>query len=267
LVSLSFPSRAWERGAHYPRPGTYASKKSPGIYQSISASGSASLTLNPGVYLIEGGGFTVTVNAGLSGTGVTFYNTSSTYPSSTGSYGGITLSGNGTFSLTAPTSGPYAGVVIFQPSANTRALSLSGNAAQGLGGTVYAPAALVSLSVNATVNGALVVNQLSGQLGRLAADLFLRILGVDLLAPAGLPSGLPAGGESLPQTAPADWAGRSAFGLRGGLAGSDGGGWNATASGSSADAEEPEAGGGADPDSVDLFFARLDADSVRADVS
>jgi hypothetical protein len=92
---------------------------------------------------------------------VTIYNTSSNYPSSTGSYGGITLSGNGTFSLTAPTSGPYPGVVIFQPSANTRAISLSGNAAQGLAGTVYAPAALLSLSGNATVNGALVVNQLS----------------------------------------------------------------------------------------------------------
>jgi hypothetical protein len=111
--------------------------------------------------LIEGGGFTVTGSASISGTGVTIYNTSSTYPSSTGSYGGLTLSGNGTFSLTAPASGLYAGLVIFQPSANTRAISLSGNAAQGLGGTVYAPAALLSLGSNATVNGALVVNQLS----------------------------------------------------------------------------------------------------------
>jgi hypothetical protein len=133
----------------------------PGIYKSISASGNASLTLNPGVYLIEGGGFTVTGNASISGTGVTIYNTSSNYPSSTGSYGGIALSGNGTFSLTAPASGCYAGVVIFQPSANTRAISLSGNAGQGLSGTVYAPAALLFLSGNATVNGALVVNELS----------------------------------------------------------------------------------------------------------
>jgi hypothetical protein len=52
-------------------------------------------------------------------------------------------------------------VVLFQPSANTRAISLSGNAVQGLTGTVYAPAALLSLSGNATLNGAVVVNQLS----------------------------------------------------------------------------------------------------------
>jgi parallel beta-helix repeat protein len=134
---------------------------SPGIYTSIKASGTASLTLSPGVYLIEGGGVTVTGSASVSGTGVTLYNTSSNYPSNTGSYGGITLSGNGTFSLTAPTGGPYAGVVLFQARANTRAISLSGGAAAGLGGTVYAPAALLFLGGNASVNGALVVNQLS----------------------------------------------------------------------------------------------------------
>jgi titin len=133
----------------------------PGIYTSIKASGNASLTLNPGLYLIEGGGFTVTGNASVSGSGVTLYNTSSTYPSSTGSYGGITLGGNGTISLSAPTSGPYAGVVIFQPSANTRAISMGGNAAAGLSGTIYAPAALAYFSGNASVNGALVVNELS----------------------------------------------------------------------------------------------------------
>ncbi len=133
----------------------------PGIYSSIRASGTASLTLNPGIYIIEGGGVTVTGGASIAGSGVMLYNTSSNYPSSTGSYGGITLSGNGSFSLTAPTSGEYAGIVIFQPSANTRAISLSGNAAAGLTGTIYAPAALGYVSGNASVNAALVVNELT----------------------------------------------------------------------------------------------------------
>jgi uncharacterized repeat protein (TIGR03803 family) len=133
----------------------------PGIYTSISASGNASMTLSSGIYIIEGGGFTVTGNASVSGSGVMIYNTGSNYPSNGGNFGGITLSGNGTVSLTAPTSGTYAGIVIFQPSANTRAISLSGNAANGLTGTVYAPAALLTLSGNATLNGAVVVNQLS----------------------------------------------------------------------------------------------------------
>jgi uncharacterized delta-60 repeat protein len=161
LASLSGPSTTGltNYGAVSYSKGSYT--LNPGIYTSIKASGTASLTLNPGVYLIEGGGFTVTGSASISGSGVTLYNTSSTYPSSTGSYGGITLSGTGTFSLTAPSSGSYAGVVIFQPKANTRAISLSGGAAAGLTGTVYAPGALLSLSGNASLNGALVVNELS----------------------------------------------------------------------------------------------------------
>jgi hypothetical protein len=133
----------------------------PGIYTQIKASGTASLTLTSGTYLIEGGGFTVTGSASVSSCGVLIYNTGSNYPASGGSFGGITLGGNGTVNLTAPASGTYAGLVIFQPPANTRAISLSGNAAQGLSGTVYAPAALLSLSGNASLQGAVVVNQLS----------------------------------------------------------------------------------------------------------
>jgi len=80
----------------------------PGIYAQISVSGNAKLTLNPGVYILAGGGLTVSGNASISGSGVTLYNTESAFPSAGGTYGGITLSGNGTFNLTAPTSGPDA---------------------------------------------------------------------------------------------------------------------------------------------------------------
>ena len=97
----------------------------PGIYSQITVSGNARLTLNPGIYIIEGGGLTVTGNASISGTGVMIYNAGSNYPGSGGNFGGITLSGNGTFNLTAPTTGTYAGILIFQSRQNTRALSFS----------------------------------------------------------------------------------------------------------------------------------------------
>jgi hypothetical protein len=139
--------------------GTTVKTLNPGIYSQISVSGSATVTFNPGLYLIEGGGFTVSGKATVSGQRVTIYNTSSNYPNN-GSYGGITLSGTGSINLTAPTTGPYAGIVIFQPSANTRALSLSGNVT-GLAGTLYAPSAQVVLSGNAQLNAALVVDRLS----------------------------------------------------------------------------------------------------------
>jgi parallel beta-helix repeat protein len=136
----------------------------PGIYTQISVSGNAKVTLNPGLYLIEGGGVTVSGNASLTGTNIMIYNTSSNYPLATGSYGGITLSGNGTFRLTAPTTnanGVDAGIVIFQPTANTRALSLSGTGAAGITGTVYAPSAQVVIGGNATLSGSLVADELS----------------------------------------------------------------------------------------------------------
>jgi hypothetical protein len=88
----NYGAASYSRGAH---------TLGPAIYSQVSGSGNASLTLSPGLYLIEGGGFTVTGNASVTGAGVTVYNTSSNNSSNTGSYGGIALSGNGTFNRPA----------------------------------------------------------------------------------------------------------------------------------------------------------------------
>jgi virginiamycin B lyase len=164
LMSLTGPSTA---GLTTYGSASYTSGShplAPGIYSQISASGSASLVLGAGLYLIEGGGFTVTGNASASGNGLTIYNTSSAYPSANGNYGGITLSGKGTISLTAATTaanGAYPGILIFQPRANTRALSLGGNGTAGLNGTLYAATAQLTVSGNAKLNGSVIVDRLS----------------------------------------------------------------------------------------------------------
>jgi len=132
----------------------------PGIYSQISASGNGTLTLNTGLYIIEGGGFTVSGNASIVGSGVTIFNAGGKYPSTGGTYGSITLSGNGSFSLTPPTSGTYAGIVIFQSRDNSKALTVSGNAS-GTTGTIYAPAAQLVESGNAQLNASLDVDLLS----------------------------------------------------------------------------------------------------------
>jgi hypothetical protein len=134
---------------------------SQGVYSQISVSGNASLTLGPGIYVIEGGGLTVTGNASISGQNVFIYNAGSNYPGNGGNFGGITLSGNGTFNLTSPTAGTYAGILIFQSRQNTRALSLSGNAMAGMSGLIYAPNALLSMSGNAALTSALDVGMLN----------------------------------------------------------------------------------------------------------
>jgi hypothetical protein len=127
----------------------------PGIYPSISVGGSARLTLQPGIYVIAGGGFSVSGSGSVSGTGVLIYNAGSNYSGGPGNaFGSLAISGSGTLNLTAPTTGPYAGIVVFQSRDNTRAISLSGGALAGLnGGTVYAPAAMLSLSGSTQIGG------------------------------------------------------------------------------------------------------------------
>jgi hypothetical protein len=124
---------------------------SPGAYSSIAVSGNAKLTLNPGTYVIAGGGVSVSGNAGIAGAGVSFYNAGSNVIPGSGTpiFGGIGFTGNGLVQLSAPVTGTYAGVLVFQARDNTRALSLSGNAALGISGMIYAPKALLNIIGNA----------------------------------------------------------------------------------------------------------------------
>ncbi len=121
------------------------------------------MTLNPGVYIIEGGGLSVSGNASLTGNGVLIFNAGSSYNGTTdgGTFGSISLGGNGTINLSAADERavrrrgrlPVA-------RATTPALSLSGNGA-GIIGAIYAPAAAAGLSGNAQLTGSLVVSTLS----------------------------------------------------------------------------------------------------------
>jgi hypothetical protein len=160
LAGLPVPANDKSKGA-VNLSGNASSTIGPGVYSQIAVSGNASLTLTAGVYIIAGGGLSVTGNASLTGNGVVIYNAGSNFPNGGGNFGGIALSGNGSIKLSAPAGGTYAGVVIFQARDNTRALSLSGNGVLGLQGTIYAPAALLSLSGNAQTQAALVVNTLT----------------------------------------------------------------------------------------------------------
>jgi len=135
----------------------------PGIYSSISVSGNAKLTMasgTSGIYIIEGGGFSVSGNASVTGSGVMIVNAGSKYPGTGGTYGSISLGGNGACSLSPLTSGPYAGVVFFQPSDSKQALTVTGNAS-GITGTIYAPAAGLSESGNGAINASLIVDKIT----------------------------------------------------------------------------------------------------------
>ncbi len=130
----------------------------------------------PGVYIIAGGGFNVSGNASLMGSGVLIDNTGGKFPGTGGGYGAISVSGNASIQLSAPTTGPYAGILIFQSGDNTQAITISGNGSLGLNGTIYAPAALMNLGGNAKGTAPLIVNELdvSGNTSTVLASRRLR---------------------------------------------------------------------------------------------
>jgi hypothetical protein len=159
----------------------------PGIYSGIKVSGTGtSLKLSPGVYVLSGGGLSVTGSASLSGTGVMIYNAGSTYPAAGGTYGGIALSTTGTVNLSAPTTGAYAGILFFQARTNPTLISITESATMTLSGVIYASDALLSVSGTSggVINGAMVVNriQMSGSAGA-SAPAILSIASASLAIP------------------------------------------------------------------------------------
>lgn len=91
-----------------------------------------SVTFDPGLYLIEGGSFTINSNALVAGSDVTFYLAD-----------GVEMSFNGSaqFNFSAPASGPYSGLLVFgSRTATTAQHKMNGNASSTLNGAIYTPA-------------------------------------------------------------------------------------------------------------------------------
>jgi hypothetical protein len=119
----------------------------PGVYRGgIHVTGLTTVVMNPGVYILEGGGFQVSGAATVTGLGVVVYN-------STGGHapGPIRVSGLGKVVLTAPTSGPYQGINFFQHRGLTLPVEITGSGLTTITGTVYAPKAAVTLTGTAAV--------------------------------------------------------------------------------------------------------------------
>jgi hypothetical protein len=107
----------------------------PGIYTGlVSVIGVAFVTMQPGTYIFQNG-LRVWDKAQLVGNGVMLYVEG----------GQIEVQYSGQMSLTAPTSGTYAGITIFYARTNSKPLQLSGNAVLNIQGTVYLPRSLLQL--------------------------------------------------------------------------------------------------------------------------
>jgi hypothetical protein len=87
---------------------------SPGVYcGGIAISGSVqNVVFGSGQYILVGGGLSVNGAVNISGSDVTFFNT---YPGNqTNKYGGIGINGSGAVTLSAPTTGIYRGLLMYQ---------------------------------------------------------------------------------------------------------------------------------------------------------
>jgi len=110
----------------------------PGVYcNGIQLNAGAIDTMNPGIYFIDRGSLQMAGGATLQGDGVTIILTSSTG----NNYADVTINGGAHLAITAPTTGPTAGIAIFgdrsMPTGTT--FKFNGGDSQVIGGAVYVP--------------------------------------------------------------------------------------------------------------------------------
>jgi hypothetical protein len=141
----------------------------PGIYRSITVQEGGKATLASGIYVLAGGGLTVSGGSTLSGSGVMFYNTAASYDATTGaggsnpSFGSINITGSTGLSLSGINnpSSPYNGMLVFQDRSNTQPLIVSGGTGAQVSGTFYAPTANLMMSGGATYNSQFIVGSMN----------------------------------------------------------------------------------------------------------
>jgi hypothetical protein len=116
----------------------------------ISINGNSVLHFNAGTYVLAGGGMNINGNATMTGTGITFYDTTGT-----GGYGAITLNGNSQANFSAPTSGPLAGILFFQDRAVSSGAgsTINGNSSSTFDGAIYFATTTVNFNGNSSSNG------------------------------------------------------------------------------------------------------------------
>lgn len=112
---------------------------SPGVYcGGITVNGNPTITFQPGVYILRDGPLTANGNATLNGTGVGFYLTGNS--GLIVSSDAVTFNGNVSVNFTAPTTGPLAGIAIYEDhtaATGTITNTINGHVAANIDGVLY----------------------------------------------------------------------------------------------------------------------------------
>jgi hypothetical protein len=170
-----------------------------GVYTSFTDS-NKNITMGAGTYVIEGGmtlsnGGIITATAGVTiyltcPSGYTSTTLTPTCSSTSSDY--FTITGDGAFSLTAPSSGVYQGVALMVDPNDSTDIVLSNSGSIAINGTVDAPSAVMTITGNAgsaALNSVMIVNEVSAtNSGKLA---------LASTASANAPSAYPPGTSEL----------------------------------------------------------------------
>ena len=148
-ANLPAPSFGVDRG----KITNSASNIAPGYYSGgFDLQSNSVVTLQPGIYVLDGAGLHMESNTIIRGDNVMLYITGT---------GSINLRSNAQLPLTPSQEGDYKGIAIFQDRNNTNPANLNSNGDLGLEGTVYLPSATLHMDSNAgNLGSELIINRL-----------------------------------------------------------------------------------------------------------
>lgn len=114
----------------------------PGVYRTAELGISSNLTMAPGTYILENG-MKITGSSTVNGTGVFLFNgCAAGSPATCANTGNFTSGGSARLDLSAPTSGMYKNILLFQNRTNVQPIKVGGSTAiTSLNGMIYAPSA------------------------------------------------------------------------------------------------------------------------------
>jgi Flp pilus assembly protein TadG len=142
-------------------PKTDSCTQGPGVYASLSTVKNGTCTMSPGLYVITGTSGNISGKDDIVATGVTLYFTCGTTSSpplprscNVGDSGGdLVFTGQGTLSITAPTTGPTKGLAIISDRNNSGVFDFRGNGTQNNSGTIYAKSGTLNYRGNGAAHG------------------------------------------------------------------------------------------------------------------
>ena len=136
--SLSVPSKCDPTGtiACTSQTNSGGATLQPGTYSGLKINNNQVVSLNPGVYIINGGLLNFNGGSVVTGSGVTFVLTNGA---------SFKWNGNSTVNVSAPTSGSFSGVVVYSND-TTSSVTINGTSTTYFGGAIVAPGEAVSFS-------------------------------------------------------------------------------------------------------------------------